>query len=132
MLEALGPQPGRKIAYYGRRPSIERWRRPGRVCLEGELTIWYGDDAEPVTSARMTVFQLAVRMRSRYANLTDSPPECSGFQLTRADTAMTISHSPRCLAKSALSRSPPEVRYVDLISLDIPGISTANATPSRC
>lgn len=44
----------------------------GGFVLEGELTIWYGDDAEPVTLGPNDSFQLPPHAQFRYANLTDS------------------------------------------------------------
>lgn len=45
----------------------------GGFVLEGELTLWYGDDAEPVTLLRNDSFQLPPHAKFRYANLSDSP-----------------------------------------------------------
>ena len=45
----------------------------GGFVLEGELTVWYGDDAEPVTLGPRDSFQLPPHAQFRYANLTDSP-----------------------------------------------------------
>ena len=45
----------------------------GGFVLEGELTIWYGDAAEPVTLGPNDSFQLPPHAQFRYANLTDSP-----------------------------------------------------------
>ncbi|MBU1332119.1 MAG: XRE family transcriptional regulator [Gammaproteobacteria bacterium] len=45
----------------------------GGFVLEGELTIWYGDSAEPVTLAANDSFQLPPHAQFRYANLSDSP-----------------------------------------------------------
>jgi transcriptional regulator with XRE-family HTH domain len=45
----------------------------GGFVLEGELTIWYGDVAEPVTLGPNDSFQLPPHAQFRYANLSDSP-----------------------------------------------------------
>lgn len=46
----------------------------GGFVLEGELTVWYGDDhAEPVTLYRNDSFQLPPHAQFRYANLSDQP-----------------------------------------------------------
>jgi transcriptional regulator with XRE-family HTH domain len=45
----------------------------GGFVLEGELTIWYGDAAEPVTLGPNDSFQLPPHAQFRYANLTDLP-----------------------------------------------------------
>ena len=45
----------------------------GGFVLEGELTIWYGDAAEPVTLGPNDSFQLPPHAQFRYANLSDSP-----------------------------------------------------------
>ncbi|WP_339523636.1 helix-turn-helix domain-containing protein [Pseudomonas sp. EA_35y_Pfl2_R111] len=45
----------------------------GGFVLEGELTIWYGGDAEPVTLGPNDSFQLPPHAQFRYANLSDSP-----------------------------------------------------------
>ncbi|MBO3274082.1 helix-turn-helix domain-containing protein [Pseudomonas schmalbachii] len=45
----------------------------GGFVLEGELTVWYGDDAEPVTLAANDSFQLPPHAQFRYANLSDKP-----------------------------------------------------------
>ena len=45
----------------------------GGFVLEGELTVWYGDDADPVTLGPRDSFQLPPHAQFRYANLTDSP-----------------------------------------------------------
>ena len=45
----------------------------GGFVLEGELTIWYGDTAEPVTLGSNDSFQLPPHAQFRYANLSDSP-----------------------------------------------------------
>ncbi|MCO6058735.1 XRE family transcriptional regulator [Pseudomonas sp. MOB-449] len=45
----------------------------GGFVLEGELTVWYGDDAEPVTLYPNDSFQLPPHAQFRYANLSDKP-----------------------------------------------------------
>lgn len=45
----------------------------GGFVLEGELTIWYGADAAPVTLSPNDSFQLPPHAQFRYANLSDSP-----------------------------------------------------------
>ncbi|WP_339080464.1 XRE family transcriptional regulator [Pseudomonas sp. TMP9] len=45
----------------------------GGFVLEGELTIWYGADAAPVTLNPNDSFQLPPHAQFRYANLSDSP-----------------------------------------------------------
>ena len=45
----------------------------GGFVLEGELTIWYGADAAPVTLGPNDSFQLPPHAQFRYANLSDSP-----------------------------------------------------------
>ncbi|WP_394560030.1 helix-turn-helix domain-containing protein [Aquipseudomonas alcaligenes] len=45
----------------------------GGFVLEGELTVWYGDDDAPVTLGPRDSFQLPPHAKFRYANLTDSP-----------------------------------------------------------
>ena len=45
----------------------------GGFVLEGELTIWCGDAAEPVTLGPNDSFQLPPHAQFRYANLTDLP-----------------------------------------------------------
>ncbi|HSC83242.1 MAG TPA: XRE family transcriptional regulator [Pseudomonas sp.] len=45
----------------------------GGFVLDGELTVWYGDDAEPVTLQANDSFQLPPHAKFRYANLTESP-----------------------------------------------------------
>ena len=50
---------------------LESFLQPGFV-LEGELTIWYGENAEPVTLGPNDSFQLPPHAQFRYANLTES------------------------------------------------------------
>ena len=45
----------------------------GGFVLEGELTLWYGDDAEPVTLYANDSFQLPPHAQFRYANLSERP-----------------------------------------------------------
>ena len=45
----------------------------GGFVLEGELTVWYGDDAQPVTLYPNDSFQLPAHGQFRYANLSDKP-----------------------------------------------------------
>lgn len=45
----------------------------GGFVLEGELSIWYGEDAGPVTLGPNDSFQLPPHATFRYANLSDSP-----------------------------------------------------------
>ncbi|MCY1344028.1 Cupin domain protein [compost metagenome] len=45
----------------------------GGFVLEGELTVWYGEDAEPATLGANDSFQLPAHAQFRYANLTDQP-----------------------------------------------------------
>lgn len=45
----------------------------GGFVLEGELTLWYGDDAEPVTLQANDSFQLPPHAQFRYANLSERP-----------------------------------------------------------
>ena len=45
----------------------------GGYVLEGELTIWHGEDAEPVTLGPGDAFQLPPHAKFRYANRTDKP-----------------------------------------------------------
>ncbi|WP_137820150.1 helix-turn-helix domain-containing protein [Pseudomonas sp. 2FG] len=45
----------------------------GGYVLEGELTLWLGDDEEPVTLYPGDSFQLASHTRCRYGNLTEQP-----------------------------------------------------------
>ncbi|CAD5106746.1 helix-turn-helix domain-containing protein [Zestomonas carbonaria] len=45
----------------------------GGFVLEGELTVWYGEDAEPATLGPNDSFQLPAHAKFRYANLTDKP-----------------------------------------------------------
>lgn len=45
----------------------------GGYLLEGELTLWLGDDAEPVTLRVGDSFQFDGHTRCRYANLTEHP-----------------------------------------------------------
>lgn len=45
----------------------------GGFVLEGELTIWCGDAAAPVTLQRNDSFQLPPHAQFRYANLSDQP-----------------------------------------------------------
>jgi transcriptional regulator with XRE-family HTH domain len=45
----------------------------GGFVLEGELTIWYGDDATPVTLGPNDSFQLPPHAQFRYANLSNQP-----------------------------------------------------------
>ena len=45
----------------------------GGFVLEGELTVWYGDDAQPVTLYPNDSFQLPAHAQFRYANLSDKP-----------------------------------------------------------
>ncbi|WP_044871221.1 XRE family transcriptional regulator [Pseudomonas sp. LFM046] len=45
----------------------------GGFVLEGELTVWYGDDDVPVTLYPNDSFQLPPHAQFRYANLSDKP-----------------------------------------------------------
>ncbi len=45
----------------------------GGFVLEGELTVWYGDDTRPVTLRANDGFQLPPHAQFRYANLSDKP-----------------------------------------------------------
>ncbi|MBT8769378.1 helix-turn-helix domain-containing protein [Metapseudomonas boanensis] len=45
----------------------------GGFVLEGELTVWYGDDEDPVTLYPNDSFQLPSHAQFRYANLSDKP-----------------------------------------------------------
>lgn len=66
MLESF-LEPG---ASSGERPVSDRDEQGGFV-LEGELTIWVGDDDTPQTLGPNDAFQVAAHNRIRYANLTD-------------------------------------------------------------
>ena len=45
----------------------------GGFVLEGELTIWLDDEAQPATLRPNDGFQVPAHARFRYANLSDEP-----------------------------------------------------------